>query len=62
MNMGMDDGRDETFEFYYSVIEKRAKKIDVDKKIITKQAIKVYHELVMEKERRKSLEFEVSGS
>lgn len=53
MNMGMDDGRDETFEFYYSVIQKRSKKIDMGRETITKQAIKVYDELTMEKERRK---------
>jgi hypothetical protein len=46
MNMGMDDGKDETFEFYYSVIEKRSKKIAMDR---------VYDELTMEKERRKKV-------
>lgn len=55
MTMEMDDGRDETFEFYYSVIEKVLKKIDMDLETITKQATKVYDELTMEKERRKSV-------
>jgi hypothetical protein len=53
MTMEMDDGRDETFEFYYSVIEKVLKKMDME--TVTKQAVKVYKELTMEKERRKSV-------
>jgi hypothetical protein len=32
-----------------SVIGTRSKKIDMDKEVITKQALKVYHELMMEK-------------
>lgn len=55
MTMEMDDGKDETFEFYYLAIEKVLKKIDKDRETITKQAIKVYDELTMEKERRKSV-------
>lgn len=53
MNLGMDDGRDETFQFYYKVIEKRRKKIGMDNESIVKQAFKVYNELISEKERRK---------
>jgi hypothetical protein len=52
MNMGMDDGKDETFQFYHTLIEKRAKKIKPDRDCITKQAFKVYHKLVAEKKRR----------
>jgi hypothetical protein len=44
MNMGMDDERDETFEFFYKLIEKRSKKIQMDWESITKQAVKVYAE------------------
>jgi hypothetical protein len=56
MNLGMDDGRDETFQFYYRVIEKRRKKIGMDNESIVKQAFKVYNELISEKGRRKGLQ------
>jgi hypothetical protein len=46
MNLGMDDGRDETFDFYYKVMDSQS---------VSKQALKVYHELISEKERRKGL-------
>jgi hypothetical protein len=55
MNLGMDDGRDETFDFYYKVIGKRSKKISMDNQSVIKQALKVYHELISERERRKGL-------
>jgi hypothetical protein len=50
--MGMDDGKDETFQFYHTLIEKRAKKIKPDRDYITKQAFRVYYELVAEKKGR----------
>jgi hypothetical protein len=59
MNMGMDDGKDQTFQFYHTLIEKRAKKIKPDKDNITKQAFKVYHELVAEKKRRGSCQLPI---
>lgn len=46
MCMGLDDGKDETFEFYYRVVEKRCKKIGEDRETIMKQVLKVYEELV----------------
>jgi hypothetical protein len=55
MNLGMDDGRDETFAFYYKHIEKRSKKIEMDNESIIKQAFKVYSDLDLGKERRKGL-------
>lgn len=61
MNMGMDDGKDETFQFYHTLIEKRAKKIKPDRDYITKQAFRVYHELVAEKKRRDGRQLPVSG-
>ena len=48
----MDDGSDEVFNFYYSLIEKRSKKIEADNDSVMRQAIKVYAELIMEKKRR----------
>jgi hypothetical protein len=52
MSMGMSDGKDETFEFYYKVIEKRSKKIAKDRDMIMKQVMKVYEELAGWKRRR----------
>jgi hypothetical protein len=46
MTMDLDDGKDETYEFYYRLVEKRSKKIGMEKELITKQALKVYEELV----------------
>jgi hypothetical protein len=42
MTMEMDDGKDETFEFYYALIEKRAKKIEMDVEIIKQHAAAVF--------------------
>ena|SRR5687767_6656312 len=53
-NMGMDDGKDETFEFFYNLVEKRSKKIAMDVESITKQAFRVYNELLAEKKRKGS--------
>jgi hypothetical protein len=55
MNLGMDDGRDETFDFYYKLIGKRSKKIGMDNESVVKQAFKVYNELEAEKKRREIL-------
>jgi hypothetical protein len=51
--MGLDDGEDATIEFYSRIMEKRSKKIKMDRGSIMKQALKVYAELVGEKKRRK---------
>lgn len=52
-NMGLDDGTDATFEFYYRLIEKRSKKLKGDHESLMKQVMKVYVALCEEKERRK---------
>jgi hypothetical protein len=52
-HVGLDDGTDATFEFYYKLIEKRSKKIEANNDSVMKQAFKVYMELMMEKRRRK---------
>lgn len=52
MTMGMDDGKDETFRFYYKVIEKRSKKIGEDREMMMKQVMKVYEELAGWKSQR----------
>jgi hypothetical protein len=54
MAMGMDDGKDETFKFYYKVIEKRSKKIGEDREMTMKQVMRVYEELVGEKRRKQT--------
>jgi hypothetical protein len=54
MTMEMDDGKDETFELYYALIEKRAKKIDMDVEIIKQHAAAVFLELLIEKRRRQN--------
>jgi hypothetical protein len=50
--LNMDDGSDEIFQFYDKLIEKRCRKIDGDQKSMMKQTMKVYAELITEKERR----------
>lgn len=50
--VGLDDGTDETFSFYTDVIDKRSRKIEADHESITRQAIKVYDELMKEVRRR----------
>lgn len=51
-SVGLDDGTDETFSIYDSIIEKRSKKIEADYDSITKQAFKAYQELKNEKKKR----------
>jgi hypothetical protein len=51
--VGLEDGRDETFDFYMKVIDKRCMKVKNNSASIAKQAMKVYAALVAEKERRK---------
>jgi hypothetical protein len=52
--VGLDDGSDETAEFYFKIMEKRSKKIEADNDSIMKQAMQVYMELMVEKKRRKA--------
>jgi hypothetical protein len=51
--LNMDDGSDEIFNFYHQLIEKRCRKIQGDQKSLMNQTMKVYVELMNEKERRK---------
>lgn len=53
-SVGLDDGTDETAEFYFEIMERRSKKIEADNDSIVEQAVKVYVELVGEKKRKKA--------
>jgi hypothetical protein len=52
-SIGLDDGTDETFMTYYTIVERRSRKIEADNDSIMKQALKVYNELILEKKKRK---------
>jgi hypothetical protein len=54
-SVGLDDGTDETSEFYFRIMERRSKKIEADYDSIVTQALKVYMELISERKRRKAL-------
>jgi hypothetical protein len=54
-SVGLDDGTDETSEFYFKVMERRSKKVLADNDSIVTQALKVYMELIAEKRRRKQI-------
>jgi hypothetical protein len=54
-SVGLNDGTDETSEFYFKIMERRSKKIASDNDSIVTQALKVYMELDAEKRRRKQL-------
>jgi hypothetical protein len=54
-SVGLDDGTDETSEFYFKIMERRSRRIDADNDSIVSQALKVYIELVAERRRRKKL-------
>jgi hypothetical protein len=51
-SLSLDDGSDEIFHRYDAIIDKRSKKILDDNDSIMKQALKVYHELMIEKKKR----------
>lgn len=53
--VGLDDGTDETGEFYFRIMERRSKKVEPDNDSIVTQALKVYIELIAERKRRKQL-------
>jgi hypothetical protein len=52
--LNLDDGSDEIYNFYYQLIQKCCTKIQGDQKSLMKQTMKVYVELVKEKDRRKA--------
>lgn len=47
--IGLDDGRDDTFHLYTDIMDKRCKKIAADRESVMKQALRVYHELLQVK-------------
>lgn len=51
-NVGLNEESDKDFDYYYDLIEKYSKKIEADNESVTKQALKVYVELIIEKKRR----------
>jgi hypothetical protein len=53
-SVGLDDGSDETFMTYHTIVERRSRKIEADNDSIMKQALKVYNELILEKKKRKA--------
>jgi hypothetical protein len=54
-SVDLDDGTDETNEFYFEIMARRSMKIDADNDSIVTQALKVYIELMTEKKRRKGI-------
>lgn len=48
-SLGLDDGKDKTFEVYEDIMEKRSKKIEALDDSVMKQALKAYMELMREK-------------
>jgi hypothetical protein len=51
-NVELNDESNETFDFYYNIMEKYSKKIEPDKNSITEQALNAYMELVNDQKRR----------
>jgi hypothetical protein len=52
--VGLEDGKDETMNFYVELIDKRSRKITGSNESVMKQAMKVYVALMAEREKRKS--------
>jgi hypothetical protein len=50
--IGFDNDANETFDFYYSLIEKHSKQLEPDQEVIMRETLIVYHELINEKKRR----------
>lgn len=50
-SMGIDECGDETFDRYVDIIEKRSRKITMERGSVMKQAVKVYRELFRLKKR-----------
>lgn len=54
-SVGLDDGSDETWEFYFKIMGRRSKKVGTDNDSIVTQALKAYMDLISEKKRRKEI-------
>ncbi|MBL0739949.1 hypothetical protein [Chryseolinea lacunae] len=52
--VGLDVDKEESIEFYITLMEKRSKKIIDNGKSVMKQALKVYRALLAERDRRKN--------
>jgi hypothetical protein len=52
--VGLEDEKDETMNFYVELIDKRSRKIRSSNESVMKQAMKVYVALMAERERRKA--------
>jgi len=50
--VGLHDNDNQTFDFYYSVIESHSERINKNKESVMEQALEVYVELVAEVKRR----------
>lgn len=53
-SVGFDERPDDLHEFYLDLINRRSSKIKANNESITKQAFKVYVDLIVEKRRRRS--------
>jgi hypothetical protein len=60
-SVGLDDGTDQTTEFYFEIMERRSRKIKADNDSIVTQALKVYIELLLEKKRRKKITLKLNS-
>ncbi|HTJ53215.1 MAG TPA: hypothetical protein VL443_27360 [Cyclobacteriaceae bacterium] len=52
--VGLNDDADETFDFYYDVMDRHGKLITANKESIGRQALEAYDELMVEIKRRES--------
>lgn len=53
--VGLPDDTDDSYDFYYNVIEKHSKLITANKESVKQQALEVYSKLTAEVRRRKVL-------
>jgi len=44
--IGLDEDNDNISDKYFDIMERRSKKIEADRDLIMKQAIKAYHEII----------------
>jgi hypothetical protein len=51
-SLGIDATSDEAFATYNTIVDRRSRKIEADNDSVMKQALKVYHELLIEKKKR----------
>lgn len=54
-NLALDDDSDEVFDIYYNIMERRSRKLQPGNNSIVKQALKAYHELLLEKKKLNAL-------